>query len=222
MSQVAASVVLPCVRDDSDKPDADTERQWVRALARGDAAAFDAVYAAHHEKIFSFLLRLAKSRDAADDLTQQTWMRFAKSARSLREDTSFGPLLFTIARNVFRNHHRWAILDISRILTYGFETITLATPEPSPDIAHERACAVALLEAALARLPVAHREVLLLVGVEGLDQPDVATILGISYDALRQRLRRARDELAVQIEKLETEPRAERSAPPVAKPGEIG
>lgn len=222
MSQPVRSVVLPSVRDGSDRPDADTERRWVRALARGDAAAFDAVYAAHHEKVFSFLLRLAKSRDAADDLTQQTWMRFAKTAPSLREDTAFGPLLFTIARNVFRNHHRWALLDISRIVTYGFEAITLATPEPSPDVAHERACAVALLETALARLPVAHREVLLLVGVEGLDQPDVANILGISYDALRQRLRRGREDLAMQIEKLENQPRAERSAPRIAKPGEIG
>ena len=48
------------------------------------------------------------------------------------------------------------------------------------------------LEAALAGLPIAYREVLLLVGIEGLRPAEAAQVLGISGDALRQRLSRAR------------------------------
>ena len=64
--------------------------------------------------------------------------------------------------------------------------------------------AVALLEAALKQLPLASREVLLLVGVEGMDQEEVARVLGVTYDALRQRLSRARAQLAETMESIES------------------
>ena len=74
--------------------------------------------------------------------------------------------------------------------------------EPSPETSHESARAIALLEAALQQLPVASREVLLLVGVEGIEQEEVAGMLGLSYDALRQRLSRARAQLTAAMEGL--------------------
>ena len=52
------------------------------------------------------------------------------------------------------------------------------------------------LERALASLPDIHREVLLLVGVEGLDVAQAAAVLSIRPDAARQRLARARAALA--------------------------
>ncbi len=63
-----------------------------------------------------------------------------------------------------------------------------------------------MLERALAELPVASREVLLLVGVENMDQDEVARILGVSYDAMRQRLSRARAQLAEKMNALERQP----------------
>ena len=83
----------------------------------------------------------------------------------------------------------------------GFESIGQVAS--APDEEHERARAVQVLENALAKLPLASREVLLLVGVEGLDQEEVAKILGISWDALRKRLSRARAELAERMQKIE-------------------
>ena len=73
----------------------------------------------------------------------------------------------------------------------GFDTLALASPSPSPDEEHEHARAIALLETALQAQPIGSREVLLLVGVEGLEHDEVATILGVSREAMRQRLSRA-------------------------------
>src|SRR5438105_14978285 len=56
------------------------------------------------------------------------------------------------------------------------------------------------LEAALASLPVACREVLLLVGVEGLRPSEAAVVCGVSPETLRQRLKRARGLLAERLE----------------------
>lgn len=180
------------------------DKAVVHGLRRGDAAAFDHAYAALHPRVLGFLLRLSGRRDTAEDLAQETWIKLAKAAPTLREDTNLAAWLFTVARNAFVSHRRWAMLDLSRIVVVGFESLSNAAADaPLPDAQHERTRAIALLEGALARLPVASREVLLLVGVEGLDQEEVAKILGLSYDALRQRLSRARAQLAAEMTALE-------------------
>ncbi len=178
------------------------ERDLVDRLRRGDPQAFDRVYATYHPRLFSFLLRLSGRRHTAEDLVQETWLRLAKAAPGLREDTSLAPYLFTIARNAFTSHRRWAMLDLSRLVTFGLDALDDAATAASPETEHERAAAIALLEAALQELPVASREVLLLVGVEGMDQEEVARVVGVNYDALRQRLSRARAQLAETMERL--------------------
>ncbi|HSO31637.1 MAG TPA: RNA polymerase sigma factor [Labilithrix sp.] len=188
---------------------ADPERDLVDRLRRGDPQAFDRVYAAYHPRLFSFLLRLSGRRHLAEDLAQETWLKLARAAPGLREDTTLAPYLFTIARNAFMSHRRWAMLDLSRLVTFGLDAMS-AAPEVSPETLHERALAVALLEAALQQLPLASREVLLLVGVEGMGQEDVARVLGVSYDASRQRLSRARAQLAETMERLEKKKRSQR------------
>jgi RNA polymerase sigma factor (sigma-70 family) len=179
------------------------EAELVDRLRRGDPRAFDRVYAAYHPRLFSFLLRLSGRRDTAEDLAQETWLKLAKAAPGLREDTTLAPYLFTIARNAFMSHRRWSMLDLSRIVTFGLEVMSSAAADTTPETDHERARAIALLEAALQQIPLVSREVLLLVGVEGMEQDEVARVLGVSYDALRQRLSRARTQLAETMDRLE-------------------
>ena len=195
--------VLRGVTEQAAGPEPSPEREQVDRLRRGDSAAFDRVYATFHPRLFSFLLRLSGRRDTAEDLAQETWIRLAKAAPTLREDTNLAPFLFTIARNAFLSHRRWAMLDLSRIVTFGLEAMSSAATESTPETDHERARAIALLEAALQQIPLASREVLLLVGVEGMEQDEVARVLGLSYDALRQRLSRARSQLAETMTRIE-------------------
>ena len=56
------------------------------------------------------------------------------------------------------------------------------------------------IERALATMPAASREVLLLVGVAGLDHSDAADVCGLTPEALRQRLHRARETLSRALE----------------------
>ena len=187
----------------TDETPAGVERDLVERLRRGDVTAFDRVYSTYHPRVFSFLLRLSGRRDTAEDLAQETWIKLAKAAPGLREDTTLAPFLFTIARHAFMSHRRWAMLDLSRIVTFGLEAMGASTNEATPETHHERARAIALLEAALQRVPLASREVLLLVGVEGMEQEEVAKVLGLSYDATRQRLSRARAQLAEAMHTLD-------------------
>jgi RNA polymerase sigma-70 factor (ECF subfamily) len=187
------------------KPTEPTERELVDRLRHGDASAFDEVHRRYHGRLFSFLVRLSGRRDLAEDLAQETWLKLVRMAPRLAEDSALAPLLFTIARNAFLSHRRWSMLDLSRIVTLGLELVAASASEPGPDVHLENSREIAELERALASLPLASRDVLLLVGVEGLEQEDVAKMLGISYAALRQRLSRARAQLTTAIEEQKGE-----------------
>lgn len=180
----------------------ETQDELVAGLRRGDSAAFNRVYALHRPRIFGFLLRLSGRRDVADDLLQDTWMKLARSASSLREDTNLAAWLFTVARNEYLSYRRWAVLDVTRLLAFGLGRSD-AVEEMGPEEQTEATRSMRDLERALAQIAPGSREVLLLVGAFGMDQEQVAAILGVSYAALRQRLSRARTELAQKLEKLQ-------------------
>ena len=176
-----------------------TELALVDRLRKGDAAAFDDVYAEFNTRLFTFLVRLSRRRDVAEDLLEETWLRLVKHAHRLRPDTRLGAWLFTVARNLHVSYTR------SRVLEDSAAASLMALWPFSPDRSSpfEAAAATELerrIERALAAMPVAAREVLLLVGVAGLDPSDAADVCGITPEALRQRLHRARETLSKALE----------------------
>lgn len=171
--------------------DRDTEIALVARLRAGDPDAFDAVHEAFHARLYNFLARLSRRRDVAEDLLEETWLRLVAHADRLEPDTRLGPWLYTVARNLFHSYCR------SRALDDGLAASLIGlwpagTPLASP---FEEAAARELerrVERALATLPAAYREVLLLVGAEGMSPSEAAGVCGVSPEALRQRLSRAR------------------------------
>lgn len=157
------------------------------ALRRLDASAVDAAFEAWSPRVHAFLRRLGASPELAEELVQETFVRLVRHAPTLREDTRLGAWVFTVARNLWRSHRRWAWLDGTRLLE-------LAAPPRPPGPAELLAATELQLryEAALAALPEPQREVVLLVVGEGLDPQDAAAVLGLSPEATRQRLARAR------------------------------
>ncbi len=175
--------------------DQESELALVERLRRGDEAAFDAVYDAFNLRLFTFLLRLTRRHHVAEDLLEETWLRLVTHAHRLRHDTRLGPWLFTVARNLHVSYVRSRVLEDST--TNGLMTLWPFSLERSSPF--ETTAANELerrIERALSSLPPAAREVLLLVGVAGLDHSDAADVLGLTPQALRQRLHRARTMLS--------------------------
>jgi RNA polymerase sigma-70 factor (ECF subfamily) len=171
-------------------------------LRAGDAAAFSEVYARHAGPVFRFLLRLCGRRELAEDLFQETWIRLARHARTLRPDTELGAWLYAVARNLVRSHARWAVVDAAGVAALS-RWWHLEAPGAAPHDAAVAADAARRLERAFAGLPLAGREVLLLVAAEGLAVDEAARILDITPEAARQRLHRARADLARSIKEDE-------------------
>lgn len=168
----------------------DDERAWVEGLRRGDAAAFDAVFAAYRPRVYGFLRRLSGKTEVAEDLLQETFLRLASHAHRLTPDTHLRAWLFTVARNLYVSHRRWAWVDGDRLVELARQALGW-TPE-TPHHAAEAAESGRRMEAALLAMPASSREVLLLVVQEGMEPTEAAAILGIKPEAARQRLARAR------------------------------
>jgi RNA polymerase sigma-70 factor (ECF subfamily) len=179
--------------------DLETEQALVERLRHGDEAAFDAVYDAFNLRLFTFLLRLCRRHDVAEDLLEETWLRLVKHAHRLHADTRLGAWLFTVARNLHVSYVRSRLIEDST--TAGLMTLwPFSIARTSPFEATAANELERRIERALASLPAASREVLLLVGVAGLDHSDAADVCGITPEALRQRLHRARALLARALE----------------------
>ena len=180
-------------RKDGD-PAADPERAWLAGLRRGDPASFDAVFAAYRRRLYGYLVRMTRRRDVAEDLLQETFLRLAQHARRLAEDTRLGAWLFTVAHRLFVSWTR--AQGVRAVLAAELPPREPGGDDRSPLEAVAASQAQAALERAFAELAPAYREVALLVGVEGMQPAEVAQILGHKPDAIRQRLARARAQLA--------------------------
>jgi RNA polymerase sigma factor (sigma-70 family) len=198
LSQAAPPRVPTDVRDP-------TDGLLVEGLRRGDRSAFDGAYERYRTRVYGFLLRLSGRADVADDLFQETWLKLARHASRQQEDTDLPAWLFAVARNAWVSHRRWTLLDMSRLLALTEQSATARRTEPEPEARHDAARRISVLEQALVALSPDLREVILLVCVQGFEQEAAARILGISYDALRQRLARARARLAEKMAALHSE-----------------
>ena len=169
--------------------DRETELELVRGVRAGEEAAFDAVYLVFNARLFGFLARLTRRREIAEELLEETWLRLVRHADRLQPDTQLGPWLFRVARNLHVSHCRTRALETDFAGSLNlWPTRTVDTPfdlASRTEFEHR-------LEAALADLPSALREALLLVGIEGMRPSEAAAVCGITAEAMRQRVRRAR------------------------------
>jgi RNA polymerase sigma factor (sigma-70 family) len=180
----------------AEPPDSDI----IRGLARGDTGAFDRVYVRLRAPLYSFLVRLSGRTELAEDLLQETWLRLARSAPDLPEGTALRPWLFTVARNLYWSHRRGAVIRLEHLRQLG--SLPHAAP-PSPFEALAASATERALEQALTLLPPEQRELILLCSVSGFEPAQAAAMLGITPEAARQRLARARARLRQSLEPCE-------------------
>ncbi|MCC6649325.1 MAG: RNA polymerase sigma factor, partial [Polyangiaceae bacterium] len=165
----------------------DEHERWVKGLRDGDGAVFDEIHARHAGRLYGFLRRMTGRADVADDLLQDTFLSLARAAPTLRDDTDVGAYLFTIARNAYRSHRRWSLLDVAR----WFAAPHPDTTDPRYEERMDATAATRRLERELAALADDQREAVLLVCVEGMSCDDAAAIAGVPAATLRKRLSRA-------------------------------
>jgi RNA polymerase sigma-70 factor (ECF subfamily) len=168
----------------SDEPD---DRAWVAAALAGDADAFRQLFERHAPPVRRFLRDLMRDGAAADEATQETFVRAHARLATLRDDQRLRPWLLGIARRVFleelrRRRPRAELDEIAG---------EVASPEADLLVAEE----VRVFRAALGRLGADRRGALLLRIDHGLSYDEIASVMGLSPGQVRNELHRGRQEL---------------------------
>jgi len=170
------------------------DEETLRLLRRRDPRGFDRAYATYGARLLGFLTRMAGSaqRHLAEDLLQQTFLKLAEHGPELRAGSDLRAWLYTVARHAFLGHVRGRRREVD---APSLELVN----ELEPEI--EARLLLGDVEAALSRLKLEDRELLLLVGAEGLEPLTVARMLQVEPAALRKRLNRARRRLLSELER---------------------
>ena len=159
--------------------------------AEGDDAAFQVLARGLTPRLRAFLLRLSGSRELADDLTQETFLRIHRARGSFAHGSAVVPWAFAIGRNCFISHARAKKTQLSRS-ALDVTTIEVGTgAETNAEATLAARQSAAIVSQALAAMPVANREAFVLIRYEGMSVATAAQLVGISEGALKLRAFRA-------------------------------
>lgn len=173
------------------------------ARARGgDRAAFAELVRRYESPVMHFCLRMVLSREDAEDLAQDAFVRLHRHLPRLEPRAKFSTLLFGIARNLALNHLR----DRQRRGGAGHRPLEAAVLRAPPDDRPDRGAHLReieeLITEGLNRLRPEHREILILRERMGMDYGAIADILNCQLGTVKSRLARAREQLRIEIAAL--------------------
>ena len=185
-----------------------SDAELVKAFKEGDTGALDELIGRYKERLYAYLLRLSRDRDAADDLLQEVFIKVVKRIDSYGEREKFSAWLFTVAHHAAMDHFRSGSRRREESLdTQGEDRTplaeTLSSPEPGPDKLLEDAERAAVLQAAFDRLSSEQREIFLMRHYSGLSFKEIAEILGVPIGTVLARMSRAMAKMRSELGKPE-------------------
>ena len=171
-------------------------RHWMGLAQSGDAAAYEKLLHELLPGLRRFVRRRLGDPSAAEDVVQNVLLAIHRARHTYRPERPFAPWLYAVARNAVTDHLRARGRRLDREI--GLEPERM--PEPAPETRDE-AGLTPELEAALAALPPAQREAVVLIQLEGLSVAEAADRVGISRTALKVRAHRGYRALRARLER---------------------
>ncbi len=159
------------------------------AAAAGDRPALGELIRLTHRDVWRFLAHLTDP-DAADDLTQECYLRAMDALPSFRGDSPVRPWLLTIARRCAADAQRRAAAR-PRLAAGEADPDRCPHPVPGPAGAVE-------IRRMLASLDADRREALVLTQVLGFTYAEAAEVIGVPIGTIRSRVARARAQLVAE------------------------
>jgi RNA polymerase sigma-70 factor, ECF subfamily len=183
------------------------QRELVQRLKAGDEEAFEEIVRTLGGRLLSVARRFLVDEDAARDAVQDALLSAFRGIQAFDEQAQLSTWLHRIVVNAalmrIRTRARRPECSIDsllpRFLEDGHYVEVFAAPDERIDRTLEREETRAMVRAAIAELPESYRAVLLLRDIEEMSTKDSAEALGISENAAKLRLHRARQALATLI-----------------------
>lgn len=178
---------------------------------KGDHSAFDDLMRAHEDRVFAICLRMLRDREAALDVTQETFLTLFRKADRYKAEAAFSTWLYRVTMNACYDYLRRTKRRKADALPEGHDPADpraadpLESAEVRPDI-----------EAALGQISEEFRSAVVLVDLQGLAIDQTAEILGVPSGTVKSRVYRGRRQLAELLGNLSPPSRHQSSEDPPA------
>jgi RNA polymerase sigma-70 factor, ECF subfamily len=170
----------------------ETDDVLIQRIREGDDDAFGEIVDRYKDPLVNYLTHLVRSRDRAEEIAQDAFVRLYRNVDKYRERERLAPYLFRIATNLVvseaRRDKRWTLLlprlqASSRRSAPSPETVVMAD-----EIQRE-------VSAALSRLPIKYRAPLVLFEIEEWSYEEIGKALELRNGTVKSRISRAREML---------------------------
>jgi len=169
--------------------------ELVRRAQAGDQAAFRDLYHQLAGRVYALCLRLTGDAGAAEERTQDVFVRAWDKLRSFRGESAFSSWLHRLAVNVVMNERRTRFRREQRVTP-------VADPESLERRSGEGSAGLSIdLERAIAALPEGAREIFVLYDIEGYSHAEIAEMTGIAEGTSKAQLFRARHLLREKLDR---------------------
>jgi RNA polymerase sigma-70 factor (ECF subfamily) len=171
----------------------------IASAREGDVTAFNSLILRFQDPVYSLALRMLSSPEAAEDATQEAFIRAWRRLDTFRGGR-FQSWLFTIVANLSRDELRrrgrrpQTSLDAARD-DPDRASLDPADDGPSPEAVAEQGDLRSLLEGALSQLPDDWREIVVLSDVHDMAYEQISRVTGLPLGTVKSRLSRARGRL---------------------------
>lgn len=178
----------------------DSDVALVARAQTGARDAFEELVRRHADRLYAVVRRLGLSGEAAEEVTQEAFLRAWRGIGGFKGEAQFGTWLYRIG---FNEAKRRLARDPARALAGSLDDEGAVEP---PDLRDEPQLRVAqdelrtALATAVRALPLRYRAPLILRDIEGLATAEAAAILGLSVPAFKSRLHRARAAVRAALE----------------------
>lgn len=175
----------------------------------GNAAAFEELVLRYQNRLVSILQHLVPGREQAEDLAQEVFLRIYRARKSYQPDAKFSTWLFTIANHVASNANRSLARRREVSLSsqakddergMSLDQMALAASGTMPTRRLDKAERAEMVRDAVSSLNERQRMALLLSKFEGLSYAEIAHTMGLSVQATKSLLSRARENLRSLLE----------------------
>jgi RNA polymerase sigma-70 factor, ECF subfamily len=187
-----------------------SDEELMLLFQKGSRNAFEELFARHHRRVIAFCYRMTGDRARAEEAAQETFLRVARAAFTWQPVAKFTTWMYQIARratlNVLRDEREpgeKVAIPVGDGGEDGSPALPLAGPETErPDrMAWGAQLQEKILEA-LRTLPEGHRAAFVLCVGEGFSYQEAAVVLGITVQAVKSRVFRAREMLMERLSEI--------------------
>jgi len=175
----------------------ETEQKLIAKAKRGDVYSFERLVEKYQKKIYYLALRMTKSHDAADDLSQESFIKAFYSLKSFKQGYSFSAWVYKICMNLTINYLKRQKFTIPESHLKDSSLALLEEKNKNDDFSEQLAREELRkkIEQEIDNLPADFRAVFILRTYEDLSYEQIAQALKISKGTVMSRLFRARERL---------------------------